>query len=234
MKKLLLLGALAAGVMAANAQNISVTTHGTPIENGSTVDSYCLVVDKQVAPWGEEFISYQLDPELVLNCEPASEVTITVSNITTNINEQWRYDYMHNPEYGYVNMGDFENLAPDPYTIAFCWPIQCQNVTPGLTLSETAMSSDQPKMGIDSFWIDELPEEGLTLSCNVKVVPVANPGNVFSFTLNMRSDENAVEGIEADNDATPVYYNLNGVRVANPDHGIYIVKKGGKTSKVIL
>lgn len=45
--------------------------------------------------------------------------------------------------------------------------------------------------------------------------------------------ETAVDGIDVDaSDVAPVYYNLQGVRVANPDKGIYIVVKGNKTSKV--
>lgn len=35
-----------------------------------------------------------------------------------------------------------------------------------------------------------------------------------------------------DNDAAPVYYNLQGVRVANPDKGIYIMVKGNTSKKV--
>ncbi len=35
------------------------------------------------------------------------------------------------------------------------------------------------------------------------------------------------------NDAAPVYYNLNGVRVANPANGIFIEKRGSKVTKVI-
>ena len=35
-------------------------------------------------------------------------------------------------------------------------------------------------------------------------------------------------------DETPVYYTLQGIRVANPDHGIYIRVRGTKTDKVIF
>ncbi|MBP2691527.1 MAG: hypothetical protein J6B44_06860 [Muribaculaceae bacterium] len=38
----------------------------------------------------------------------------------------------------------------------------------------------------------------------------------------------------ADNDAPAVYYNLQGVRVANPSNGIYIVRQGNKASKVYV
>lgn len=44
----------------------------------------------------------------------------------------------------------------------------------------------------------------------------------------------AVAGVEADENVAPVYYNLQGVRVANPENGLYIVVKGNKSSKVIF
>lgn len=44
----------------------------------------------------------------------------------------------------------------------------------------------------------------------------------------------AVESIAADENEAPVYYNLQGVRVANPESGLYIVVKGSKVSKVVF
>lgn len=43
-----------------------------------------------------------------------------------------------------------------------------------------------------------------------------------------------VENIEIVSDATPVYYNLQGQRVANPERGIYIRVQGNKSSKVMF
>lgn len=45
--------------------------------------------------------------------------------------------------------------------------------------------------------------------------------------------ENGVDDIivDEDNDIAPIYYNLQGARVDNPTAGLYIVKKGDKTSK---
>ena len=40
-----------------------------------------------------------------------------------------------------------------------------------------------------------------------------------------------VENIEAEDAVAPVYYNLQGVQVANPANGIYIVKRGAKVTK---
>lgn len=39
---------------------------------------------------------------------------------------------------------------------------------------------------------------------------------------------------EADYDAVPEYYNLQGVRVNNPEQGIYIVRRGNKVTKEII
>lgn len=44
---------------------------------------------------------------------------------------------------------------------------------------------------------------------------------------------NGVAGIAADN-AEAVYYNLQGVRVANPENGMFIVVKGNKTYKTVV
>lgn len=44
----------------------------------------------------------------------------------------------------------------------------------------------------------------------------------------------AVDGIEMEEAGEPVYYNLQGIRVANPGKGIFIKKQGQKTTKVIL
>lgn len=43
-----------------------------------------------------------------------------------------------------------------------------------------------------------------------------------------------ISSIGADNNAPIEYYNLQGLRVDNPGHGLYIMRKGNSTSKVIL
>ena len=62
-------------------------------------------------------------------------------------------------------------------------------------------------------------------------------GNVLNCAKNevndFKSDPGAVK--EIDNSNAPVeYYNLNGVKVANPSNGVFIRKQGTITSKVIL
>ncbi|MBD5421044.1 MAG: hypothetical protein HDR47_07415 [Bacteroides sp.] len=50
------------------------------------------------------------------------------------------------------------------------------------------------------------------------------------FKLEVLDGDNAVEAIDAANGAVE-YYNLQGVRVANPQGGIFIVREGNKTTK---
>ena len=55
-----------------------------------------------------------------------------------------------------------------------------------------------------------------------------------TFRLNyLGGSGSGIEGIEADENAPVEYYNLQGVRVANPANGIFIKKQGNKVSKVI-
>lgn len=62
-------------------------------------------------------------------------------------------------------------------------------------------------------------------------------GNVPAYmTLKkiVEGDPTSVEGIEADNDVEAIYYNLQGIRVAEPTNGLYIRVKGDKVDKVII
>lgn len=59
-------------------------------------------------------------------------------------------------------------------------------------------------------------------------------GAEFVCTLQFGDDNNAVAGIENDIDTPAEYYTLQGVRVANPEKGIYIKRQGSKAVKVIL
>ena len=49
--------------------------------------------------------------------------------------------------------------------------------------------------------------------------------------LTVSAASGSVDGIEADDNVAPVYYNLQGIRVDNPASGLYIVVRGNKTTK---
>ena len=90
---------------------------------------------------------------------------------------------------------------------------------------------------------DELISAGQT-------VTVANGGSspnswqilpgIYNFTVNLKemtllveAVATGIERIEADENAPAVYYNLQGIKVANPENGVYIMKQGNKVTKVV-
>ena len=44
----------------------------------------------------------------------------------------------------------------------------------------------------------------------------------------------SIDEVDADENAPVEYYNLQGVKVANPENGIFIKKQGNKATKVVL
>ena len=65
-------------------------------------------------------------------------------------------------------------------------------------------------------------------------------GKTYTVTINLNDNTITikeyvgVEGIEAEDNAPAVYYNLQGVKVANPENGVYIKVQGNKASKVLV
>ena len=60
-------------------------------------------------------------------------------------------------------------------------------------------------------------------------------GKVAMYTFEVPGDATAIESVEMEEVEAPVeYYNLQGVRVANPEKGLFIKKQGKKVTKVIL
>ena len=80
-----------------------------------------------------------------------------------------------------------------------------------VTLNGTITVANVVDMTIDVLW------EGTPIKC--------------SFTTNQVT---GVENIIIENQGNVEYYNLQGVKVANPENGVFIRVQGGKASKVIL
>lgn len=78
-------------------------------------------------------------------------------------------------------------------------------------------------MGFPNSTSFNLPEGMWTLNVN----PTA-------LTLEVIKETTGIESIEAEEAAEAVYYNLQGVRVANPENGLYIRVAGKTASKVFI
>lgn len=62
----------------------------------------------------------------------------------------------------------------------------------------------------------------------------ANNNNCLAAMFTVSKTQGVNDVIAADADVAPVYYNLQGVRVANPANGLYIKVVGEKASKVLV
>ena len=73
-------------------------------------------------------------------------------------------------------------------------------------------------------------------SCNgLGVYVVAEKGFVDPNPVPEYPEIGAIETVESDNANAPVeYFNLQGVRVANPENGLFIVRQGNKVSKQVI
>lgn len=90
-----------------------------------------------------------------------------------------------------------------------------------------------------------ISEQNLTTTLGVVSIECAVPYNLtgnYDITWNYadktvtfaKNSEGGIEGIGMDETAPAEYFTLQGVRVANPTEGLYIVRRGAKAQKVII
>ena len=86
----------------------------------------------------------------------------------------------------------------------------------------------------DGFWdVQELYPGVTILKFTLKNNDNESDAITFNIKFNYKGND-AIDGIEADN-AAAEYYNLQGVKVANPEKGgMYIVRRGSMVSKEIV
>ena len=95
----------------------------------------------------------------------------------------------------------------------------------GTRVHNIAIAKEADEAGKEAAYI-------FTYKCNngMGLYCVAEDGFVDSW-----QEGHGVEGVEIDEfEGEAVYYNLQGVKVANPENGLYIVKQGAKASKVLV
>lgn len=215
MRKLLLLFASCFCLAPATAQTISVTVDGNEISDNAVVNSFSTEIT-EVEYFGEKITRYQLMPAVMV----ASSETGTFSISVTNNQESQ------------LTSPDGEIIQPQ-----FCWPTSCLGIKPGDTVTQTGTLTEDLPVNI---LLDSLPFTryygNFTIPCEVKITQDNNPDNSFSFLINMIFDpehEAGIENISADSIA-PVYYDLNGRIILNPGRGLFLMKKSGKVSKILL
>ena len=89
-------------------------------------------------------------------------------------------------------------------------PLLEGSIVADVTLNGTISATGVVDMKIDVVWM------GIPIEC--------------TFT----SEQSGIENIEINENGSVVYYNLQGVKVANPENGVFIRVQGGKASKVAM
>ena len=218
MKKLftsmLALAAIAGLAPTASAQDeepmLQFYVHGQPVKNGDRID---------ITPYYEAGLS-QYNPELTCMTTATDEMSVTLDfykNETPALDADWEYGAKVNA--------------------MICWPSQCQMVGLGKSLTVSGdMYADeavdmQVHLGLELGDYQEYDE--LSVKAEFSLTAQFDEEEVkLIFFVDKPSA--GVEGIEADSDAAPVYYDLQGRQVANPSNGLYIVKKGSKVTKAFI
>lgn len=93
---------------------------------------------------------------------------------------------------------------------------------------EITLATDTPAAGIKV--VDSCDTPSFFMLSNTGLKLVADNGNLVTAD----DTESAVETIIVDSHAPVEYYNLQGVKVTNPEKGIYIMRQGTSVRKVIL
>ncbi len=79
----------------------------------------------------------------------------------------------------------------------------------------------------------DINQEKLTVTITVSNVE-ADVDGAKSHTYVLKYEKAGVENVGIDNNAPIEFYNLQGVKVANPQNGVFIKVQGGKATKVIM
>ena len=99
-----------------------------------------------------------------------------------------------------------------------------------LPTKEQIKVSIMGQSAVESIAIDK---ENITATITVTNVDADIDGQK-SHTYVLKYENAGVENVEIDNNAPIEYYNLQGVKVANPENGVFIKVQGSKATKVIL
>lgn len=205
MKKILLSMAVLAAAATVNAADLKVEYNGEEVKNGDVI-----VLDKY---HDEEMGSMEFDVN-VLNTTDA-EFSVTT---------------------GFEPVKVFE-LEGETASFMFCYETNWG--APGNCIAGTSFDIDVPAAGTLGVLIHYyLPnDEPVQSEAEYKIFTqkTGDDASKVEFTLKLNSPAPGESGVAAigQEEAAPVYYNLQGVQVANPEKGIYLVKRGAKVTKEV-
>ena len=107
---------------------------------------------------------------------------------------------------------------------------QVRNLATGSVVAEYKSITD--KDDANGTFIARVNEDGATAT--IYAASQQNGVGVYTFDPNGEPAQSGIESTIANDNAPVEYYNLQGVKVANPENGIFVKKQAGKATKVVL
>ena len=231
MKKLLLLSALALGAMSASAQSFGdyfkVTFEGKEVTNGETIT---VTTPEYSDEWGDAWAAHIGVINLENEFRPVYGEAVYVKPATKSellseengARAQICFSGAHNGLGNCLGNGNEYQLGstfvniPAAGVDTFEWAVDLNY--------DMANLKNPVTMKLNMFAANGDGED--QSSCEII------DGTEFTVTI-VFGDEGGVDAIGTENGAAE-YFNLQGVRVANPEKGLYIVKQGGKVTKRVF
>lgn len=226
------------GFQQSHVTGVVIPSSITKFGNKAFVNAYDLtsiVIPASVTDLGEEAFRY--DNKLTsIEFEAGSHITV-IKNYTfdncKNIKELVIPEGVKTiDKWAFQNMSALTSLVlPSTLTYVGNWSFQSSNAC--TTLQVNAITP--PEVESDNGTFNKFPVSTCTLKvpAGSKNAYAEAPGWKY-FTNIEEMSPSGVDTIEDTVEGTPVYYNLMGVKVENPESGLYIVVKNGKASKVII
>lgn len=223
MKKLLLIAAIAAASMSANAASFSdyfdITFGGQPVSDGQTITVriYCDPIVQSNPEYGNDptwDYTYQSKAEIIVSNKSnvAHDFVAVLARTEPAISKE------------------FPSIGSPLGWGQICAGVNCYTIKDDVCTTPTESIKPNETYELDIHQNDFKDLTPATFSLKMSTPSADECVIYFKFT-HEQDITMAVDGIEADS-SSEEYFNLQGVKVANPEKGnIYIVRKGSKVSK---
>ena len=105
-----------------------------------------------------------------------------------------------------------------------------------LTIGETVLTApDGSEVAVPTAYEEqEWVVPATAAESNDIQITNTNGCHIYFITVTAGSGSTAVDNVAIDENAPVEYYNLQGVRIANPENGLYIKRQGNKAVKVLV
>lgn len=147
-------------------------------------------------------------------------------NATTDSNKRsgMYINYENNQYWQFIMKGKLQITPPKESTLKYIY-FKCLNDVGEITDCTTGKIEG-------TLWI---AENDLAESVTLTFADITNTKITSIYIITRNENLTGLDNtIIADENSPIEYYNLQGVKVATPQHGVYIKKQGSKTSKVFL